>query len=185
MENIEISASVDAYKQFASFAKFSPLWRAPANEAVGLNPLRQYVTILQFYTLEDGSKIMLIWAQDLWCFKYAKKGDGIELTSLGWDSNPVMHLRPLTPDEIQKGNMAVNDKAVQNNLRQLFSAAQQYMLDKGVSSVSYAELIVNRADNFGSKTPIEGEDYTKLIFTSSQTEVIVELPDGREIKYSQ
>jgi hypothetical protein len=86
-----------------------------------------------------------------------------------------------TTGDLQK----LNDAAIQANLHELFTAAQQYLLDMGVKSVSYSDLNVYRGHSFNSNKPIEGEDYSTLIFTQNQTEISIKLPDGREIKYSQ
>lgn len=50
-------------------------------------------------------------------------------------------------------------KAITNNLRQVASAGQQYILEEGASEVNYKKLV---GDYFKGITPIAGEDYTKL-----------------------
>src|SRR6266851_5449369 len=52
-------------------------------------------------------------------------------------------------------------KAVTNNLRQLASAAQQYMLDKGVTQAAYTDLVGTATDAYiRSISPVAGEDYS-------------------------
>lgn len=51
------------------------------------------------------------------------------------------------------------EKAIVNNLRQIASAGQQYVLDEGVSSVAYATL---SGDYFTDITPVAGETYDNV-----------------------
>ena len=54
-------------------------------------------------------------------------------------------------------------KAVLNNLRQISGAAQQYMLDLGVSECGYTDLVGSSTDNLlHNVAPVAGEDYTSL-----------------------
>lgn len=58
----------------------------------------------------------------------------------------------------QKVRRTSQEKAVINNLRQIASAAQQYMLDNGVSQVAYTD-IVGADKHITSIKPVAGEDY--------------------------
>ena len=48
----------------------------------------------------------------------------------------------------QKVRASSQDKAVLNNLRQLGSAADQYFLEKGVSTVGYTDLVGGNSSNY-------------------------------------
>ena len=48
----------------------------------------------------------------------------------------------------QKVRASSQDKAVLNNLRQLSSAADQYFLEAGVSTVSYGDLVGSNSSNY-------------------------------------
>ncbi|MFA6962351.1 MAG: prepilin-type N-terminal cleavage/methylation domain-containing protein [Opitutaceae bacterium] len=48
----------------------------------------------------------------------------------------------------QKVRASSQDKAVLNNLRQLSSAADQYFLEKGVSTVSYDDLVGTNSSQY-------------------------------------
>jgi hypothetical protein len=61
--------------------------------------------------------------------------------------------------------------AVRNNLRQFASAAQMYMLENGVSEVSYRQLVeANLIDRFD---PINGESYDDLLLDLNVNEISV------------
>jgi type IV pilus assembly protein PilA len=63
-------------------------------------------------------------------------------------------------------------KAVTNNLRQLASAGQQYMLDKGVTQASYADLVGTATDNYiRSIAPVSGEDYSGITIAQTTTQI--------------
>jgi type IV pilus assembly protein PilA len=65
-------------------------------------------------------------------------------------------------------------KAVTNNLRQLASAGQQYMLDKGVTQALYADLVGTSTDNYiRSISPVSGEDYTTISIVQTTTQISI------------
>ena len=59
-----------------------------------------------------------------------------------------------------KVRQEARDKTILNNLRQIASAGEQYLLDKGTTQATYADL-VNDGRFFTIKT-IAGENYTSL-----------------------
>src|SRR5208337_4517060 len=62
-----------------------------------------------------------------------------------------------------KVRAASRNSAVTNNLRQMFSAAQQYMLDKSSVSCGYADLVGATTDfQLHVVNPVAGEVYTTL-----------------------
>ncbi len=74
------------------------------------------------------------------------------------------------------------DKAVTNNLRQYASAAQQYMLDAGVSQVGYSDIVgsnlhISVLDNVADET------YTGLTLGTNTTRLQATV-NGRIINYS-
>lgn len=77
-------------------------------------------------------------------------------------------------------------KAMTNNLRQLSTAAQQYMLDKGVTSAGYYDLVGNGTDNYiRNVSSVMGEDYTGIYINQSDTQIMVVTPDGTTVTYDQ
>ena len=72
------------------------------------------------------------------------------------------------------------DKAVTNNLRQIASAAQQYMLDEGVSQVTTAKII-----GTGLHISILDQvaDETYVITINTDTTRIATIVNGRRIIY--
>lgn len=85
--------------------------------------------------------------------------------------------------QIQEARQASADKAVQNNLRQLSSAAQQYFLETGESSVMASQLIGD-GKLIQSLQPVAGESYENLLLSTEDASISVTLPDGRVITYS-
>lgn len=64
----------------------------------------------------------------------------------------------------QKVRASSQDKAVLNNLRQLSSAADQYFLEKGASSVSSTELVgTNSSQYIKQIQTVANETYTSTI----------------------
>ena len=54
-------------------------------------------------------------------------------------------------------------KAVTNNLRQIATAASQYMLDKGVTQAAYSDLVGTATDAYiRSISPVAGEVYSSI-----------------------
>jgi len=109
---------------------------------------------------------------------------------------PVAQATPSTPGaqrpaptdpqqaEMEQVRQKVRLQAMKNNLRQLATAASQYMLDKGVRSASYYDLVGDATDNYiRSINPVMGEDYSGLIVSQTDTEVMVVAPDGTTVTY--
>ncbi len=64
----------------------------------------------------------------------------------------------------QKVRASSQDKAVLNNLRQLSSAADQYFLEKGVTSVASTDLVgTNTTQYIKQIQTVAGESYTASI----------------------
>ena len=74
------------------------------------------------------------------------------------------------------------DKAVTNNLRQYASAAQQYMLDAGVSVVDYSD-IVGSGLHISVLDNVADETYTGLTLGTNTTRLQATV-NGRIINYS-
>ncbi len=76
-------------------------------------------------------------------------------------------------------------KAITNNLRQLSTAAQQYMLDKGVTAAGYYDLVGTDTDNYiRNVSPVMGEDYTSIYITQQDTQIMIVTPDGTMVTYN-
>jgi type IV pilus assembly protein PilA len=63
----------------------------------------------------------------------------------------------------QKVRQSSQEKAVTNNLRQLSAAADQFYLEKGVTTATYADL-VGPGKYIRQINPVAGEDYRTLVF---------------------
>ena len=64
----------------------------------------------------------------------------------------------------QKVRASSQDKAVLNNLRQLSSAADQYFLEKGVTSVASSDLVgTNSTQYIKQVQTVAGETYTSTL----------------------
>ncbi len=81
----------------------------------------------------------------------------------------------------QKVQMASQDKAVLNNLRQLSAAADQYYLENGVTTATYDQL-VGPTRYVKAVQPVAGENYRALRFVQGQP-VRVRMANGRTIQY--
>jgi hypothetical protein len=68
------------------------------------------------------------------------------------------------------------EKAIENNLRIIETAAMQYMLEHGVNTVTFAEL---EGDYFKSIPSINGEEYKDLTLTSGMKTISVTDKDGK------
>jgi type IV pilus assembly protein PilA len=85
----------------------------------------------------------------------------------------------------QKVRVNSQQKAITNNLRQLYAAAQQYMLETGKTTASYDDLVGNGPNKYiKSITPVAGENYRKIVITSETTSIQVRTADGRVVSYS-
>ncbi|MGB0415641.1 MAG: hypothetical protein ACPGKS_02195 [Coraliomargarita sp.] len=82
----------------------------------------------------------------------------------------------------QKVRSTSQEKAITNNLRQIASAAQQHMLETGVSEVRYADLIGENG-TIRELVSVAGERYEGIVVTEHSTTISVSLPDGRAITY--
>ena len=83
----------------------------------------------------------------------------------------------------QKVRATSQDKTVLNNLRQLASAGQQYMLETGSTTAPYASLVgaglwISTIEDVG------GEVYTGLGIATDTTEISILSPSGRTITYT-
>lgn len=78
---------------------------------------------------------------------------------------------------------------VLNNLRQLSAAAEQYYLENGVATVSFAQLVGEGPNHFIKKLEaVDGEDYTKLDLKSAvagpeSAEWVIRTRQGVEVRY--
>ena len=77
----------------------------------------------------------------------------------------------------QKVRATSQDKAIINNLRQLASAAQQYMLEEGQATAPYANL-VGTGLYISTLDTVAGEDYQAISITLDTTQISA-TPTGR------
>ena len=74
------------------------------------------------------------------------------------------------------------DKAVINNLRQFASAAQQYMLDEGASTVAHAN-VVGSGLHISTLETVADEVYTGLTLGTNTTQLTASV-NGRAVTYN-
>tara|TARA_B100001248_G_scaffold220746_1_gene176655 strand:+ start:102624 stop:102977 length:354 start_codon:yes stop_codon:yes gene_type:complete len=74
------------------------------------------------------------------------------------------------------------NKAIENNLRQIASAGQQYMLENGKTKAKYTDL---QADYFagGKISKVAGEDYSGLTVKEAGGTLQVTTSGGDVVKY--
>lgn len=83
----------------------------------------------------------------------------------------------------QKVRVNSQEKTIQNNLRQLSAAAQQYYLETGNTHAAYDDLV--GPDRYISAIkPVAGENYRSIIFKQGSP-VRITLPDGRVFQHSE
>ena len=76
-------------------------------------------------------------------------------------------------------------KAITNNLRQIAAAGQQYMLEKGLTSVPEANLVGASTDYYLRPiSVVNGEDYSTLTITNTTTQISVKDLDNDVITYN-
>jgi hypothetical protein len=82
----------------------------------------------------------------------------------------------------QKVQVASQEKAVLNNLRQLAAAADQHYLETGTTTATYDQL-VGPTRYIKALNPVAGENYRALRFEQGQT-IRVRLKNGKTVEYS-
>jgi type IV pilus assembly protein PilA len=71
-----------------------------------------------------------------------------------------------------KVRQSSRESAVKNNLRQLANAADQYMLQEGVTQAAYADVVGTQTNKYiKSIKSVAGEDYTGITIGQGDTEV--------------
>jgi len=86
----------------------------------------------------------------------------------------------------QKVRSVSQEKAIINNLRQLDAAAEQFMLENGVTKAAYADLVGQGPDRYiKNLTPVSGEDYTRLMINAADREISVTTAQGHIITLSR
>jgi hypothetical protein len=74
------------------------------------------------------------------------------------------------------------EKTIQNNLRQFEAGAQQYMLEHGKDSASYADVVGPEEGKYVRELkPVAGEDYTALSLKDGDAEISVTTAAGKVI----
>lgn len=77
-------------------------------------------------------------------------------------------------------------KAVLNNLRQISSGANQYMLDKGVTQAAYTDLVGTGTDSYiRNVSPVAGEDYSTLLVAQSATQLSISAQSFGTVTFNQ
>ncbi|MFP4351861.1 MAG: hypothetical protein ACLFTU_03390 [Puniceicoccaceae bacterium] len=72
---------------------------------------------------------------------------------------------------------AARETTIRKNLRQIWSAARQYMLEEGVAAARYSDL---EDEYFRPIEPVNGEDYTGIVVEARDKTISVTDRDGRK-----
>lgn len=80
-----------------------------------------------------------------------------------------------------KVRQASQDKTVLNNARQLASAADQYMMENGVSSVRYTDLV--GATNYVKAINLVANEHYPDVYTAGTTLTITGIAGARTLTY--
>ena len=73
-----------------------------------------------------------------------------------------------------KVRQSSRESAVTNNLRQIANAADQYMLQEGVTSADYDDIVGTATDKYvKSIAPVAGESYSSLSVSQDDTAISV------------
>lgn len=73
-------------------------------------------------------------------------------------------------------------KTILNNLRQVASAGQQYILDKGTTHATYTQLLNDK--RFPPIKVVAGEDYTSLDVAQGATKLVATAAGGQKVVYT-
>lgn len=122
--------------------------------------------------LPDGILVRSVWNRSL-------KADVAMLTI--YNPLTVGLVAAMAIPAFQRVRMDSQAKAITNNLRMLSAAADQYYLEKGVTSATYDDL-VGPGTYIKTLVPVAGEDYHQIVFTQGRR-LTVRLPDGRVFSY--
>jgi type IV pilus assembly protein PilA len=87
----------------------------------------------------------------------------------------------------QKVRLASQDKAIINNLRQLYAAAQQYFLEEGVTSVTSDQLVGTSSDFYIKSIQTVREEQYPATIEADDTQLDLadegNVPAGHEVHY--
>jgi type IV pilus assembly protein PilA len=86
-------------------------------------------------------------------------------------------LAALAIPAFNKSRELSREKAITNNLRQIAAAAQQYILEQGVTAAAYPDLVGTATDKYlHNITPVAQEDYTAIVVNNTDTQISVTGP---------
>ncbi len=103
-----------------------------------------------------------------------------ERTSTAMQQTVSEALAVAIEEEKQKQYKLSRTRAMQNNLRQIASAALQYILETGETSVSYDQLVPTF---FSDIEPVAGENYRDIIIYKDSERIEITTKDGEVIDY--
>lgn len=112
--------------------------------------------------------------------KYAKKG--FTLVEIMIVVVIIGLLAAMAIPAFNKVRATSQDKAVKNNLRQLAAAAQQYMLDKGVTRVVNTDVVGTSTEKYISQISLVGGETYTIVIDSGTTQIATEVA-GRVVTY--
>jgi type IV pilus assembly protein PilA len=82
----------------------------------------------------------------------------------------------------QKVRETSKQKTIMNNLRQIASGGQQFMLEEGVAKATYSDIV---PEYVRPLIPVDGEDYTTLEVTSlGDGTLSVTTDSGKTVEYT-
>ncbi len=82
----------------------------------------------------------------------------------------------------QKVRQDARSKTILNNLRQVASAGQQYLLDRGVTQVTYQQL--RNDGRFPEIKVVAGENYSSLTVAEGGTKLVATAAGNQRVVYT-
>jgi type II secretory pathway pseudopilin PulG len=120
-----------------------------------------------------------------------QKGRGLAITGLvlGYliiAIMPIGLMAAMAIPAFQKVRSSAQEKTIINNLRQLDAAADQFMLENGVTKATYIDLVGDSPKHYIRQLmSVTGEDYTQLVIHANDREISVTTAQGRTISWSR
>lgn len=172
--------------------------RTQSREKAITNNLRQIASAGQQYILEEGvpeagydklegtyfNSIEPVAGENYTDLVVHEEGGTLEVTTASGEtvSYPYSSLSSprKSPPTLNKIREQSREKAIQNNLRQIAAAGQQYILEEGVPEANYDKL---EGIYFKAIKPIAGENYTDLVVHDHGGTLEVTTDDGKTVSY--
>ncbi len=115
-------------------------------------------------------------------FFHSRAGYSQKVALASFSLMPMGLIASMAIPAFNKVRETSQEKAIINNLRQIASASQQYMLDTGNSQAAHGD-VVGPGKHIESIDSVVGETYDHIVVGFQTTEIAVTTPDGRNVVY--